>query len=164
MKIENYTVSGIQDGDQLFGYRPSDGGTYLFSGVQSQGTSSPQITAVDFDSADILDFDAGKIPLGSPSDTDQYYDIEKIVFEFTPGGANYVLGVPIRIRGAFVADVDQTLITQGTQQTLILRAQTAPTAPIGTGAALTISTASAPTTGTGTMRMIIFYTIRTFGA
>jgi hypothetical protein len=163
MKIENYTTEGIQDGDLALGYRPSSGQTILLSGIQSQGTSSPQITAVEFDSADILDFDAAKFPLSSPSDTDQYYDIDKIVFEFTPGNVNYTLGVPIRIRGAFVADVDQTLITQGTNQTVVLRAQTAPIAPVGTGAALSISTASAPTLGTGTLKMIIFYTIRTFG-
>lgn len=118
--------------------------------------------------------------LNSPG-VDKYYDIQKIIIEYKFGTLPYVIPTSntFYLDGAFDSYVDKTLLTSLTNSVCTISGNLRNTLTVGTGsgsvqvktnkdvlnAALIIGTPNGdnPTTGDGTVRISIYYEIKTFG-
>lgn len=168
MKLPAYPISTIQAGDLLFGYRPSSSQPgYLFGGLEN---ALGWITeTVNVSSEQLLSAFTSPITLLAAPAAGTYYEIDKLVFEFTPGLTPYSGIFQVSTAGCFRCVFDEALFAQTVQSVLIATFSTngifddEPISlhfPITDG--LTLSTSSDPLAGTGTLRIRMTYKIVTF--
>lgn len=141
---------------------------------------APTITVVDITSAQILAMGTSPIELLPAPGVGKYYDVEKVVLEYT-----HVTTAYANIAGtddfAFEYGGDSTMfpswilaqtensfgvisLTQGYQADVNTSYNTGQVLTLNTALRLKTSAATDPTLGDGTLRAIITYTVRTFGA
>lgn len=130
---------------------------------------------VEINSADILTLGASPVSLLPVPGAGNYYDIEKIIFEYTHVTTAYAVTDVLRLNLA--TDwlyVSTGLITQSSNQVVVMypsgafaedTGNTAQALAVATNAGLTLDTydGTDPTLGDGTLKVIIRYKVRTFG-
>ena len=144
----------------------------------ASGSSTATTTIVTMDSGSILNMGSSPIELLPAPGAGKYYDIDKIVLEYIHNGIAYSTAANLWIGGQKYITIDKKLITTAQNQYLIIDT---PNEFIDTTTLndlerqgisgefnlkleLTTYDYSNPTSGDGTMRVIITYTTRTFGA
>jgi len=170
MKITDYTIEPISDGSLILGVNSANPQeTVLFSGAQSAGTTANLASVIELESSDILDLDNGSLLL-PVSDAGKYYEVTTVIMEFTAGLTQYTAPSNIELSGCFNAVVSSGLITGATDAVAIAKSSnnlsgtSTVVNSITVPSALLISSDTAPTLGDGTLRVIVFYNLRTFGA
>lgn len=168
MKLPAYPISTIQAGDLLFGYRPSSSQPgYLFGGLEN---ALGWITeTVNVSSEQLLSAFSSPITLLAAPAAGTYYEIDKLVFEFTPGSTPYDGPFLMSTSGCFRCVFEETFLQMVTQSVLVASYSSGGLVddepicqffPITSG--LTLSTSSDPTAGNGTLRIRMTYKIVTF--
>lgn len=136
------------------------------------GTGSTLTAIVDISSAEILNLGGVPVELLPDPGLQKYYNILNIVLEYLPGSVGYVMSglKPIRFQGCYYAEVSYKIITSIKEQYALVNSSIqnnsfnyfSLTNP-GTKP-LQLFTADTPLLGDGTLRVIISYELRTFGA
>lgn len=168
MKLDGYPISTIQAGDLLFGYRPSSSQpAYLLGGLEN---ALGWITeTVNVSSAQLLSAFTSPITLLATPSTGTYYEIDRLVFEYTPGSTPYGGPFLMSTSGCFRCVFEETFLGLSVKAVVVATyssnglLDTEPIChffPITTG--LTLSTSSNPTAGNGTLRVRMTYKIVTF--
>ena len=134
---------------------------------------APTTTTVNITSAEILTMGTTPIELLPALGGSKYYDIEKIIFEYSFITTPYALVDKIMVFGTNTtyAIIKDNLITEPTNMqavmsTPIIDPSVSPyfADPLNVSITLTIDNGTNPTDGDGTLRAIITYTVRSFGA
>lgn len=144
--------------------------------------SSPLIrTVVSLNPIQIKSLGTPFTLLNSPG-ANKYYDIQKIIIEYTFGTVAYAIptSLTLYLDGAFDSYIDKTLLTSATNSVCTISGNLRNTLTVGSGsgsvqvktnkdvldAALILGTPNGdnPTTGDGTVRIIIYYEVKTFGS
>lgn len=132
---------------------------------------------ISITSAEILTMGSNPIELLPNPGTGKYYEVDKIIIEFTPGNTTYETTGKPQVQtgtGLVMADYNDFLITASINQFSLNKDLSEKsvgysyleTYPDELNQAWTLTTHNGhnPTLGNGTMRVLIDYTIRTFGA
>lgn len=126
--------------------------------------AAPTTTVVNISSAQILAMGTSPIQLLPAAGANNYYDW-KLILEST--GSDYTLAANLSIDcqpyGNGLVEITPYLITDTVNQTFEINSATQ-SQPLNQSINLTTVGAVDPTGGTGTIRAIITYTVRTFGA
>lgn len=168
MKLNGYPISTVQAGDLLLGYRPSSSQpAYLFGGLEN---ALGWITeTVNISSAQLLTAFTSPITLLAAPEAGTYYQVDSLVFEFTPGSTPYGGPFQMSTSGCFRCVFEETFFALDDPTVLVASyssnglLDTEPICyffPITAG--LTLSTSSNPTSGNGTLRIRMTYKIVTF--
>ena len=138
------------------------------------GTGSTLTAIVDISSAEILTLGGVPVELLPDPGLKQYYNILNIVLEYNPGAVGYAMPgqKPIRLQGCYEQAISYKLITGlkpqyslvNTSLSAITNEFTYYSLTIPFSKSLQLFTADTPLLGDGTLRAIISYEIRTFGA
>lgn len=136
---------------------------------------APTVATVDITSAQILAMGTTPIELLPAPGVNKYYDIEKIILEYTHVSTAYTSTettliysgcsvTPVHID--FLTQISNAVVESSNGGVLTSVDSTSLSYPYALNQSLTLGTfnASDPTLGNGTLRAIITYTTRTFGA
>lgn len=143
--------------------------------VNTNNTSAVTTTTVDITSAQILAMGSTPIELLPAAGAGKYYDVEKIILEYTHSTTAYSL-VDDFLRVTYSTlgySIDKQVITAGLD--VICIADSTYSISVGNqlfsqallpnaSVDLTTDNGGNPTLGDGTIRAIVTYTLRTFGA
>lgn len=136
---------------------------------------SPTTAIVNITSAQILAMGSVGIELLPAPGVNAYYDVHKMVIEYTHNTTAYTIADPFINFGLQLSSINSNILTQGFNQAYIVSGSAAyvdgveEVVWVGNSllnGSLGIYTwnGTDPTLGDGTMRAIITYTVRTFGA
>lgn len=137
------------------------------------GTGSTLTAIVDIKSAKILNLGNVPVELLPDPGLQKYYNILNIVLEFLPGSTPYLMPgqKPIRFQGCYFAEVTYKIIASINEQYALVNSSISQTGVFNyyvlinpSNKPLQLATSDTPQNGDGTLRAIITYEIRTFGA
>lgn len=140
-----------------------------------QGGGSGTTVEVNISSAQILAMGTTGVELLPAPAMNEYYDVEKIILEYTHVTTAYTLADPYINFGMSLPSIDSYILTGGIDQAFVINNSSSYSDAIeevshvgnsilGQSLGLYTWNGTNPTLGDGTLRAIITYTTRTFGA
>lgn len=169
---------------------PIEGGLHIYNNqlkahiggeivtVYPQSSSTTTTTTINISSAQILAMGTTPIELLPAPGANKYYDVEKVILEYTEGDTTYNLNgidylkindssnygaIPI-VAGMLNEGSSSYSILSGRNFLGQIDPEQAAYILVNSNVQITTTNGNNPTLGDGTLRAIITYTVRTFGA
>lgn len=169
--LQSLGVSGVTYSANTLTITNPTGGTIS----TNLNTDTYTSTTVNITSADILNMDTTPITLLPTPGANKYYDIDKIILEYTYGTQPFISGGDfIFIQNLGAVNINTSFLVGTSNYVYIIKWATyfdifdggfAVSPPVGINTALTMNSLNSISgTGDGTIRAIISYKVRTFGS